>query len=120
MESIETEICSDPGKRERKGRRMLGSEEWGRLMSLYDVSGLTQEAFCDREGVNYHTFIAWLGRRKRGELRAADEPVQFQELRLGARSCASSLTLEVSLPCGTLVRGSDAAELARMVRLLRS
>jgi hypothetical protein len=58
MESIEAEVCADPGKRDRKGRRMLGREEWYRLMGEYDGSGLTQEVFCRREGINYHTFVA--------------------------------------------------------------
>ncbi len=66
MESIEAEVCSEEVKKDRKGRRMLGRGEWFRLMSEYDGSGLTQEAFCEREGINYHTFVAWLGRRRCG------------------------------------------------------
>jgi len=120
MESIDTEVCEDPGKRDRKGRRVLGRDEWHRLMAEYDGSGLTQEAFCKREGVNYHTFVAWLGRRKRsgGEV---DEPVpaKFHELTLSGGS-ASGSGLEVALPDGTVLRGGDAEALARLARLLRS
>lgn len=118
MESINTEVCEEPGKRDRKGRRVLGREEWHRLMSEYDASGLTQEVFCRREGVNYHTFVAWLGRRKRGGGTDAKERPGFHELTLSAGSCGAGY-LEVTLPDGTVLRGDRAESLAQLVRLLK-
>lgn len=66
METITTELCEEPGKRDRKGRRMLGKDEWYRLMAEYDQSGLTQRAFCKREGVNYATFCCMAGAPQKG------------------------------------------------------
>lgn len=120
MESIDTEVCKEPGKRDRKGRRMLGRKEWYRLMAEYDESGLTQEVFCEREGVNYHTFVAWLGRRRRdGSGSAGAEPAGFHELTLSGGPSGDA-DLEVVLPDGTVLRGSDADALSRLARLLRS
>lgn len=121
MDSIDTEVCDDPGKRDRQGRRVLGRDEWHRLMAEYDESGLTQEAFCKREGVNYHTFVAWLGRRKRGGDGEGNgsAPAKFHELTLSGGPAGGG-SLEVALPDGTVLRGGDADALARLARLLRS
>ena len=117
MESIETEVCTDTGKRDGKGRRLSGKEERERLLDLYDGSGLTQSEFCRREGINYHTFVAWLGRRKKAEPSAAGGGPRFHELRMTADPTSESM--EVILPDGTLVRGRDAGALGQLVRILR-
>lgn len=96
---------------------MLGRDEWYRLMGEYDASGLTQEVFCRREGINYHTFVAWLGRRKRDGGPPAKAPGKFHEL--SVKSPVRQSSLEVALPDGTLVRGDDAASLCKLIRLLR-
>lgn len=117
MESIEAEVCSEDSKSDRKGRRMLGRKEWDRLMCEYDSSGLTQEVFCKREGINYHTFIAWLGRRRRESGKLVADTGKFHELSLSGPIGRSGL--EVILPDGTVLRGGDTASLSELVRLLR-
>jgi len=121
MESIETELCMDSAKSDRKGRRIRSADEWVQILERYDASGLTQEAFSRREGIRYGTLVAWLGRRRKrvGELPPAESPsTKFHELSLRAPS-SSRANLEVRLPDGTCLNGSDAEELARLVRLLR-
>ncbi len=88
------------------------------LLAAYDRSGLTQKAFAQREGVNVHTFVSWLQQRRRALAATAMSPaVQFAELPWsGARPAG----LEVVLPDGATVRGAVAAEVAAVVRLLRS
>ena len=117
MESIEAEVCSEEVQKDRKGRRMLGRKEWFRLMGEYDGSGLTQEAFGEREGINYHTFVAWLGRRRRGGVEPGPDTGKFHELSLSGP--VSNSSLEVVLPDGTLIRGEDAVGMSELVRLLR-
>jgi len=69
MELIETEWVDDGGKRDVRGRRIVKAEERERLIAAHESSGLTQKAFCEREGINKHTFISWLGKKRavRGE-----------------------------------------------------
>ena len=141
MESLETEVCTDLEKRDDRGRGrgcgrgcgrgLLKKEHWSSLMSAYDASGLTQVAFARREGINYHTFMGWLARRRRelkqpepermdAESRAATR-THFQELTLKPQPQieTAAYALEVSLPCGTLLRGQDAGSLAGLVSALK-
>lgn len=121
MESIETELCVESAKSDRKGRRIRSADEWAQILERYDASGLTQEAFSRREGIRYGTLVAWLGRRRKhgGELSTRQSPSsKFHELSLPDPSC-SQATLEVRLPDGTSLSGSNAETLAQLVRLLR-
>jgi len=86
------------------------------LLCLYDESGLTQREFCRREGINYHTFVAWLGRRRKVD--GSSEVPGFHQISLVADHHAVA-RLEVVPPDGTALRGSRAGELAELVRLIR-
>lgn len=134
MESLETEVCTDLERRDDRGRRLLKKAHWASLMSAYDASGLTQAAFARREGINYHTFMGWLARRRRElkhpertgtdmdmDAESTSAQTQFHELTLKAQSQmpASAYALEISLPCGTLLRGQDVDALAGLVSALR-
>lgn len=123
MESIEAEVCVESGKSDRQGRRIRGAAEWSLILERYDSSGLTQAAFCRREGLRFGTLVSWLGRRRKngGVLSEPKEAEsKFHELSLSSPTAGLSLGLEVSLPDGTLLRGSQANELAQLVQLLRS
>jgi len=50
-----------PSKFENK---RLNTEQWQEIMLAYDQSGLTQEAFCDRESLAPSTFYSWRKRLK--------------------------------------------------------
>jgi transposase-like protein len=113
MEAIEAEVL-DGGKRDGRGRRMLPEREWKRLLDEYEKSGLTQKAFARREGINVHTFVAWLGRHRKA---ARNLPaVRFREVSLAPAAVAP---LEVQLPDGVVVRGSSPQALAELIRALR-
>lgn len=92
-------------------------------MSAWRGSGLTQAAFAKREGVRYSTFAHWVQQaaRKTPAVRSPrtnlPRQVKFAEVALPA---ALAPALEVRLPDGTLLRGGNAAELAKLVRALRS
>jgi hypothetical protein len=81
-------------------------------LERFDRSGLTQRAFAKAEGVKYATLVSWLTKRRAAS--SAPE-MRFEEVQLGM-----PMPLEVRLPCGTLLRGSQAEALVQMVRLLRS
>lgn len=39
--------------------KRLSTDQWQDIMSAYDQSGLTQEAYCARESLAPSTFYAW-------------------------------------------------------------
>lgn len=77
-------------------------------------------AFARREGLKYSTFAGWVIKcAARDHSRVA--PVRFAEVRLPlAPASVSTPSLEVRLVDGTVARGSNAGELAALVRALRS
>lgn len=120
MGTITTELMPDGQTRDRRGRKITTPERRVELLRAYAESGQTRAAFARREGLKYSTFATWVqGRRAPSSARAtvkpkpAPSPVRFTELRLAARS-----SLEVVLPGGLLVRGTEAAAVATLVRAL--
>ena len=91
--------------------------EWNRLLDEYEKSGLTQKAFARREGLNVHTLVAWIGRRRKKSVaaRQPNKPVRFRELSL---SPAAASPLEVHLPDGLVLKGGSPRDLATLVRAL--
>ena len=65
MATITPEVLREEAKRDTRGRRIVEAERWRELLAAYATSELTQAKFARREGVNYHTFVAWLGRSGR-------------------------------------------------------
>jgi len=119
VEPIKTEVVDDKAKRDRRGRQIIGAQRREELLAEYDASGLTQAAFARRAGINFHTLVAWLGRRRQSVV-GAKPAMRFHEVSVAAVSTASTLPLEVSLPGGLVVRGGDARTLAELVRALRA
>jgi hypothetical protein len=118
MGTITTELVPDGQTRDRRGHRITTAERRTELLQAYDASGLSRAAFARREGINYPTFATWVQRRAAAPTpgataKPANRPVRFTELRLAARS-----NLEVVLPGGLLVRGTDAAAVAALARAL--
>lgn len=118
MATITTELIEQ--KRDERGRKITSQEEREALLEAYGKSGLTQKAFARREGVKFCTFTSWLQQR-----RGAAGPgrqlksVRFAEVSIPQRAVSTS-AVEVQLPDGTLIRGTSAAEIVEVVRVLRS
>jgi transposase-like protein len=110
MATIATELIES--KRDERGRKITPRAEREAVVRAYETSGLTQKAFAERERINYTTFVSWVQECRR---RDAPAKVGFAELAL-ARSAAP---VEVQLPDGTVIRGSKAEEVARLVQLVR-
>ena len=111
MATIATELIEST--RDERGRQIRPAHEREALVRAYRESGLTQKAFSKREGVKYSTFVSWVQDAKRVAPRAASG---FTELTLPGRPAAP---LEVQLADGTLVRGGNAEEVARLIQLIR-
>lgn len=119
MESLETEVCNILEKRDARGRRLLSKEQWAEVLSAYESSGMTQKGFCRHEGLNHNSFVYQLSLRRNKVSPEGRAAPKFRQLQVNAPT-AGSFSLEVSLPCGSQARGHDPAELAELIRLLRS
>ena len=99
MEIEEVQLCESVSKKDRMGRRVSKARERDRLLKLYDRSELTQTAFCQRHGVNIHTFVAWLGKRRQQQ-----SANRFHEVMLPMPDeVKSAVQLEVLLLDGTQI-----------------
>jgi hypothetical protein len=127
METISTEVAEDKSRRDTRGRRIINAQQRGKLLARFEAGGLTQKTFTKREGVNVHTFVSWPARHRRdaeGGGGAAHPPqctARFIEL------SALMHMPEAIGPCwivvlrdGRIARGTDAASLAALARLLES
>ena len=120
MDVIETTPEGEP-KRDSRGRKVLSASERERLLAEYDRSGLTQKEFCRREGVNYHTFVSWLGHRRKGggESKSSPEGKRFVEMMVPFAETTSESRFEVDLGGGIVVRTADEAALWRLIEHIR-
>lgn len=119
MGAIVAELVETGEKRDGRGRRLNSAERREELLGAFRASGLTMAAFARREQVSYSTFAGWVLRsQRRGGRRK--KPVRFAEVRLGTPLVTAPAVLEVRMADGTVVRGSVAAEVAALVRALRS
>jgi hypothetical protein len=121
MKQIETEVViGDERSRDRKGRKQLTEERWKELLLEYEGGGLTQAEFVRRNGLVYTTF-AHRVQRKRRDAKAGAVAPGFVEVRPSASTVArASSELNVTLPDGVVVRGTDPIGLAALVRALRA
>ncbi len=94
----------------RKGKWVQRSEgEWGALLSRFARSGLSVEAFCQRESISAASFYRWRGLL--GDGRLGGEVVHPQPgaafVDLGALNCTSlprpRLDLKLDLGDGLIV-----------------
>jgi transposase-like protein len=120
MGAITTELVETGEKRDARGRRVTPQARRSQCVQAYRESGLTMAAFARREKLNYATFAGWVA--KAGKVAAPRNALQFAQVRLPfpPLPVAAASALEVRLPDGTSVRGSSVAEVAALVRALRS
>jgi transposase-like protein len=120
MGVFETQLIETGEKRDGRGRKIRPADHRAEYVRTYQSSGLTMAAFARREGLKYSTFAGWvLKGSARGHGRLA--PVRFAEMRLPIPAPSSPAPeMEVRLVDGTVARGTNAVELAALVRALRS
>lgn len=120
--TLTTELVETGEKRDRIGRKITPGQRRAELVAAWQGSGLTQAEFARREGIIYSSFAAWVqASRRAGKRRRRGMPaVRFVEAKLPVTGPASGTTLEVRLPDGTVVRGTNGNELAALVRALKA
>jgi hypothetical protein len=117
METISAELVETGAKRDSRGRRLALREEAQAAIAAFERSGLTQSEFAEREGIKYYTFTGWLKR-----YRGRREKPAFVQVRMAKPTPTPKPTskskLTVKLPSGLVVRGTDAVQVAELIRLL--
>ena len=68
--------------------------------------------------MRYHTLVTWLVRRRREQVAKVPTPetVHFAEVRVPKARAG----IEIALPSGIVIRGTDAAVLAALIKALQS
>ena len=121
MGAIEPEVVETWDKRDGRGRKLRQAERRADFVRSYQSSGLTMAAFARREGLKYSTFAGWVLRSAARSSRSRVAPVRFAEVRLPIPAASAPAPgLEVRLIDGTIARGTNAVELATLVRALKS
>jgi transposase-like protein len=136
MGTIVAEVIDTGEKRDGRGRRITAARRRTELVKAYHASGMTMAAFARREGVKYPTFAHWVIKAAKASGPAApapasvpgSAPIRFAELKLPTPPAVPSPSrtpvgrdgLEARLPDGTVLRGNNPAELATLIRALRS
>jgi len=82
--------------RSKQRYRRRSAAEWEAIIARQEDSGLSQEAFCQREGLARTTFERWR-RKLRGP---AEKAVEFIDLTPALPPAARGWELEVRLPGG--------------------
>ena len=115
MEMIAAELVETGAKKDARGRRLAVRAEANAAIAAYERSGLTQREFAQREGIKFFTFAGWLKRYRK----PVEKPA-FAEVRVAQPmpKAAGGSKLTVQLPSGVVVRGTDAAQMAELIRRL--
>jgi len=79
-----------------KERRNRSEQEWRAIMANYESSGLSQTAYCHKEGIGASTFQKWRRRFRGAKGSFISVPAPLPE--------GSDYQLEIELPSGTIVR----------------
>ena len=117
METILAELVETGAKKDSRGRRLALREEAQAAIAAFERSGLTQSEFAEREGIKYYTFTGWLKRYRQRRAKPAFAQVRVAKPTPTPKPTSKS-KLTVKLPGGMVVRGTDAAQVAELIRLL--
>ena len=127
LPSAEAALLAEECKNDTRGRRIVSTQRWEEVLGAYPASGLTQEQYARREGVNYHTLVSRLGRarlKSGSKAGAHGEHPQSGPLVSGfieailPSGVDKSAALEVVTPSGFIIRGADPEAVAALVRAL--
>jgi hypothetical protein len=99
-----------------RGRVATNETQRVAFLAAFESSGLTQKAFAQREGINYHTFVSWLVQQRRAAKTASARGTPIPS---GQMTDTNSGRLEVSLPGEIVVRGDNPFSVASLVHSLR-
>lgn len=107
-------------KTDRRGRLRYTTEQKQVLIEAYQASGLSGPRFAALHGVNYQTLVSWLKKRRQGD---ADHPALRSlipaELDNGSPRSATTLPMEILLPCGVRLAVHTPSQMNMAATLIR-
>lgn len=104
-------------KHDGRGRRLAAAGEREKLLAAFRASGLTQQGFAEREGINRFTLATWVRKQRLAATKpTAPAAPRFVEVRVPR---VTGYSLEVVMADGLVLRGHDGQQLAALVRGLR-
>ena len=96
------------GKAGMQRRMRRSREEWSALVSRFEESGQTREAFCAETGISVSTLRRWCSRFRQGARPAVSQAPLFVELpaeeKLAEESSVQPWEVELQLGGGVLLR----------------
>lgn len=122
MDWIKSELVSETYRRDGTGRRFNTEEYWREQLRCYHGSGLTQRAYCEREGISYHSFQYWLTKERRESFPVeAGGGAGFREVVVESSMSAGcgNGDWELRLSSGEIASGQGVEMLAQLIKLLR-
>lgn len=94
-----------------------GQGFWKEHFESWKDSGLTQQAYCAREGLSYHSFVY---QHNRANSKLKEKPVHFIETKIKAmQTCQRLSGLQVLLPNGIRI-GFDGEITATLLQTIFS
>ena len=89
-------------------------EHWQELLGRWQASGLSQAAFCRRQDIPVWKLAWW---RKRLDRQAEESASLFVPVGI-APAAASAVELELTLPCGRILRFGAEVEPTRLAGIV--
>lgn len=115
-----TELVETGEQRDRRGRKLTPAHRRAELVAAWRQSGMTQAEFARREGVRYPTFATWVQQQRAPQRRAKATAAKPRFAEVTVPGSLLGPAVEVRLPDGTVVRGTNAAAVAVVMRALRA
>ena len=117
MESNIDQAASAIVKSDQTGRTRYTPEYKREVLAAFESSSLSGPVFARQCGIKYPTLAAWIARKRDDQAAPGGSAPAF--LVAEVASCSGGAALEVQLPCGAIVRATDAEQIRLLAALLR-
>jgi hypothetical protein len=123
------EVAMLDGSTRSDTRKNKSIEEWRSIIARYQVSGLKQKQFCERERIQFGTFKTWLYRLKIEEVKDCEAHLPlFSQIMIDTQApvgvrkeaCESPLIVEIGADIRIVVASGFGQEtLRRLMDVVR-
>lgn len=86
---------------ETTSKNRMTEERWFALFNEWQLSGESQEKFCNLKGINYHTFVYW--RTKQNAKQKSQTNTSFAKVRVSGSIATSTNSFRIILTNGAQI-----------------